>query len=85
MHSLLKFIENEERGVSSDLKIKPPKCFENFEALKIFRSILKNKIVYIGHMPEGSILKKILNSNEKENVLDSEEEEIMKDEGDVRK
>lgn len=63
VHSILKFIEVEERGVHLDFKIRPPKCFESFEALKIFKSILKNKIIHVDEIPENSILNKILNSN----------------------
>lgn len=51
IHSIFKFIEVEERGIVHDYKIQLPKCFKFFEPLKIFKSILKNKIVYSAFIP----------------------------------
>ena len=47
------------------LKVDPPKCFEAFEALKIFKSMLKNKIIYVGEIPQNSLLDHIMNYTEK--------------------
>ena len=66
LHDIFKFIEKELRNNPlHGLKVDPPKCFEAFEALKIFKSMLKNKIIYVGEIPQNSLLDHIMNYTEK--------------------
>jgi hypothetical protein len=86
LHSIFNFIETEERGVTSGLKIRPPpKCFEFLSTLKIFKSILKNKVIHVDFIPELSTLRKIMGSNDVEETHFEISEQIISEEANPKK